>query len=151
MIGTEITLPIISIITYMITISVLIYLFNNKIGRSRTVRIIENGKICSPTTGELPSIILEDCDDNSSSAKCYQPDPTIDLVFEVGTYPVFYQTICSRLCEEISVNGACINETSAYASCISFLKPPDGCNSTANPLGRLNGSNQIYYANSIII
>jgi len=152
MLGTELALPVISVITAIIVISILLYQFNNRIGRSRTVRIIDKGKVCDPSLGELPIIPAKNCQkSDGSSVECYQPDPNLDLIFEIGTTPVYFQSICSRLCEQISVNGGCANESTSFSTCISLLEPPKGCISSANPLGRLEGSNDVYYANDIVI
>ena len=146
MIGAELAIPIIYIIAAMVTISILLFQFNSRIGRVRTIRVIDSGKVCTPSVGELPSITDRKCGD----VQCYQPDPDVDLVFRIGTNPVYYKSICSRLCQEVSVNGGCVNETDTFSKCISLLEPPEGCSSSANPLGRLEGTNQIYYAEDVI-
>ena len=151
MIGYELAVPIIAIITAILYIGVLLYQFNSRIGRKRTVRVIPSGEQCTPDPGSLPVIPQKECkNDKGEDVSCYQPDPSIDLVFEIGKDPVYFKSICSKLCKETASNGNCLDQSNEYEKCISILQPPSVCNSSANPVGRLNGTTDVYYAIGII-
>ena len=151
MIGSELAIPVIIIMTSIIIISYLLFQFNQNISKARTVRVINSGKVCNPALGELPVIPVKECTNkNGELVECYQPNPAVDLTFEIGTSPVYFRSICTRLCKEINTNGGCVNESSTYQSCLTLLEPPGNCNSSANALGRLTGTSDIYYAQDII-
>lgn len=151
MFGHELVMPFISIIILMILISILLFQFNQRIGRSRSVRVISANETCAPALGELPVIPVKQCQNSDGTqVQCYQPDPGIDLIFEISTNSSYYKSVCTRLCQQISTNGGCVQQTDTYDKCISLLEPPEGCNSSANPLGRLTGTNDVYYASGIV-
>lgn len=126
-------------------------MFDLNIKKARTVRVIKTGELCKPSLGELPVIPDKQCTDgNGQPVQCFQPDPSVDLVYQIGINPVYYRSVCSKLCSEVSVNGGCVNETDNFKTCIDQLEPPQNCNSSANPLGRLEGTDDIYYAVGII-
>ena len=125
--------------------------FNKHIGYARTVRVRNDGKICNAPLGDLPVIPERRCDtEDGRNVRCYQPNPNIDLVFEISSTPFYYRSVCNRLCGSINLNGVCDEDNSLYDYCLNLLEPLDGCNNSANPLGRLTETNSIYYAKSII-
>ena len=151
MIGSELSIPVITIIAGIIIITYLLIIFNQNITKARSVRVIKSGVLCYPNVGELPVIPNKECIKKSGdSVQCFQPNPSVDLVYEIGINPMFYRSICSILCSQTSTNGGCVNETNNYKSCIEALEPPKNCNSSANPLGRLTGTDDVYYANGIV-
>jgi hypothetical protein len=151
MLGHELITPLIIIISSMITISVLVYLFSGRIYKSRRVKITNSGDLCTPSIGELDAIPKKTCTDrDGKTVNCFQPNPDVDLVFGIDVNPVYYRTVCAQLCNGITSNGECENKTPRYDECISQLKPPPNCNDSAKPLGRLTDTDNIYYAQSII-
>ncbi len=151
MIGSELSIPVITIIVGIITVIYLLIMFDLNIGKARTVRVIKTGEMCRPNIGDLPVIPDKKCDDGDGNlVQCFQPDPSIDLIYQIGVDPVYYRSVCSKICIEVSVNGGCVNETNNFKTCINDLEPPQNCNSSANPLGRLEGTDDIYYATGII-
>lgn len=152
MIGSELSIPIATIIVGIITVICLLVIFDLNIGKSRTVRVIKTGELCKPDIGDLTVIPNKQCNYNGSEelVQCFQPDPSVDLVYQIGINPVYYRSVCTKICSETSINGACANETNNYKTCVQTLEPPQNCNTSANPLGRLEGTNDIYYATGII-
>lgn len=145
-------IPILILIVAVVIIIVLELLKNNfKIGMARTVIIRNDGKTCEPVLGELSVIPNRECETSDGrTVRCYQPDPSIDLKFEISPTPFYYRSICNRLCGEININGVCDEENSLYNFCLNLLEPSEGCNNSANPLGRLTDTNSVYYAKSVI-
>lgn len=151
MIGSELAFPVISIIVGIITIIYLLVMFDLNIGKARTVRVISTGQLCKPNVGDLPVIPDKQCPKSDGTlVQCYQPDPSVDLIYEIGINPVYYRSVCTKICTVASINDGCVEETNNFKTCINTLEPPPNCNSSANPLGRLAGTDDIYYATGII-
>jgi hypothetical protein len=151
MIGSELSIPVITVIAGIFTIVYLLIMFNKNISKARTVRVINTGSLCKPDLADLPVIPDKQCiNKKGETVQCYQPDPSQDFTFEIGINPVYYRSVCIRLCSSGSINGSCVDETQDFNSCIQKLEPSPECNASANPLGRLDGTDDIYYAVDVI-
>lgn len=153
MIDWEMLLPIIISFAVMIMIIVELIKFNENVGKVRNVRLRDDASLCEPPLAELPIIPERSCETkfgNGSTVRCYQPDENVDLVFEISAVPFFYRGVCNQLCGTINLNGTCETETDLYDKCMELLEPPSDCAVSAQPLGRLTGTNSIYYAKAVV-
>jgi hypothetical protein len=147
----ELIIPLIVIIAMGALLIYFLIIFSQKVEDGTTVRVKDDGNICNPPLGDLPIIGNSFCDDElGNNVRCYQPDGDMDLVFEISQVPYYYASVCSRICDGININGGCDDESEIYKSCISLLEPPGVCNTSANPLGRLTETNDVYYAKKVI-
>lgn len=144
-------IPILIILLMIGSIFYCMYAYYEKIKRGRTVRVRSDGKVCSSPLGSLPVIPEKFCKTGvGSDVLCYSPPDIPALNFSISKIPRYYRSVCIGLCTKITINGSCEEENELFNECISLLEPPDGCVNTARPLGRLEGTSDIYYASELL-
>lgn len=145
---------IISIILILILIGVnsyYMYVYAEKIRRGRTITVRSDGHVCTDPLGSLPVIPRELCDTGlGSTVLCYSPPDASDINFAISKFPRYYRSVCIELCVNATLNGNCEEQNALFDQCISILEPQEGCVNTAKPLGRLEGTSDIYYADIIL-
>jgi len=147
----ELIIPLIIVLVGLFLLVYFLIDFSKVVENGVTVRVADKGSLCNPSLGSLSVIPDKLCqDENGSNVQCYQPDESMDLIFEISQVPYYFASVCSRICGSISIEGGCEEENENYKECINLLEPPSPCNNTANPIGRLTGTNTIYYAKKVL-
>lgn len=144
-------LLVLPFIIFLIFIAFLSYgtvVYVQKIKQGRTVVVKDTAKNCIPSLENLPVIPVQFCTtETGSSVECYEQG---GVNYQISLVPVYYRSVCIKLCGTISEQGNCEEENELYDNCIILLEPPMGCNNTANPLGRLDGTSDYYYAKTVL-
>ena len=144
-------IPILIIIIFLGVIPFLAYSYSEKIKNGRTVKVRSDGKVCNSPLGSLPIIPRKTCESNTGTdVLCYSPPGDTELNFSISKIPKYYRSVCLSLCARVTINGSCEEENSLFDECITLLEPPEGCVNTARPLGRLEGTSDIYYASGVL-
>lgn len=140
-------LAILFILVLLGILPFLAYSYSEKIKNGRTVKVRSDGKICSSPLGSLPIIPRKICEGN---ILCYSPPSAPELNFSISKVPKYYRSVCLSLCTRVTINGYCEEENALFDECITLLEPPEGCVNTARPLGRLEGTSDLYYASGVL-